>query len=99
NIFMADNFHTENAAGSRDNSGLLWCADSLAKLVLLKEAYPMFAYNATAPGELYENVLTSAGAILPVRDAVDSRILEEIRTGTGRIINSQNDVGGWPAYS
>jgi hypothetical protein len=56
--------------------------------------------------EAYELVLKHAGASL-VRDAVDARIIEEIRAGTAHygetwggggkgIINSQKAVGGWP---
>ena len=30
------------------------------------------------------------------RDAVDARIVHELRTGTGRIIDSQDEVGGYP---
>jgi len=37
-----------------------------------------------------------AGATLPVRDAVDARIVAEIKNGSGSIINSQADVGSWP---
>jgi len=33
---------------------------------------------------------------LPARDAADRRIVEQVRQGTGRIIDSQNEVGGWP---
>ena len=33
----------------------------------------------------YEKVLASAGAILPKRDAVDRRIVSQVRSGTGRI--------------
>lgn len=40
-------------------------------------------------------VLAQAGAG-PVRDAVDARIIEGVRTRTGRIIDSQSEVGGWP---
>ena len=40
-------------------------------------------------------VLVHAGAG-PVRDAVDARIIEGVRSRTGRVINSQSDVGGWP---
>ena len=43
-------------------------------------------------------VLAQAGATLPVRDSVDTRIVGEVRNGTGRIINTQKDVGGWPVY-
>ncbi len=53
----------------------------------------------TQPAEAaYEAVLDSAGAILPKRDAIDARIVKQVRTGTGGLINSQADVGGWPPY-
>ena len=50
--------------------------------------------------EAYQHVLEQAGAS-KVRDAVDQRIIEEIRDGTSHfgdhgIIDSQKDVGGWP---
>ena len=55
----------------------------------------------------YRLVLSEAGAVLPARDAVDARIVDEVRTGTASfggewgagsgIIDSQADVGGWPA--
>jgi len=44
----------------------------------------------------YERVLKSGGASLPKRDAVDNRIVIDIKNRTGRIIKSQEDVGGWP---
>lgn len=43
----------------------------------------------------YERVLAGAGASR-VRDAVDLRILAGVRDHTGRLINTQADVGGWP---
>jgi len=46
----------------------------------------------------FRRVMADVGATLPVRDAVDARIVEEITTGGGKIINSQADVGGWPEY-
>lgn len=57
--------------------------------------------------EAYSLVVQSAGATLPVRDALDTRIAMETRSGTARfgksfeggsngIIDSQRDVGGWP---
>jgi hypothetical protein len=43
-----------------------------------------------------ERVLACAGARPAERDAVDRRIVAEVRGGTGRIIDSQDDVGGYP---
>ncbi|MBN1506789.1 MAG: hypothetical protein JW955_08080 [Sedimentisphaerales bacterium] len=46
--------------------------------------------------DAYQAVLDRGGASLPGRDAVDRRIVEEVTSGTGRILNSQTEVGGWP---
>jgi pectate lyase len=43
----------------------------------------------------YARVLASAGAS-KVRDAVDARVIAGVRDRTGRQIDSQRDVGGWP---
>ncbi|HWI59854.1 MAG TPA: hypothetical protein VNZ22_21675, partial [Bacillota bacterium] len=54
----------------------------------------------TQPAEAaFELVLKQAGATLPKRDPVDARIVSEVRNGTGRIINNEKEVGGWPAYA
>lgn len=44
----------------------------------------------------YQEVLADGGATLPKRDVVDTRIVNDVKNGTGGIINSQNDVGGYP---
>ena len=44
----------------------------------------------------YNKVLETGGASLPVRDATDLRIVDDVRNRSGRIIQSQEDVGGWP---
>ena len=57
------------------------------------ETGPVVAQDAK---DAYKSVLAQGGASLPRRDAVDRRIVEEVKTGKGHIINSQNEVGGWP---
>lgn len=53
----------------------------------------------TAEGA-YEYVLGYAGAVLPNRDAVDERIVREVRTGQPTygvgIVNDVSEVDGWP---
>jgi hypothetical protein len=41
-------------------------------------------------------VLRTAGARPADRDPVDRRVVKSVRDGTGTIIKSQADVGGWP---
>ncbi|MCS3796497.1 carbohydrate-binding protein [Niastella sp. OAS944] len=57
----------------------------------------------------YTDVLSKAGANLPVRDAVDARIVTETTNGTASVVGASSgkagiidlpsDVGGWPAYA
>jgi pectate lyase len=53
----------------------------------------------------YSQVLAQAGATISldgwgrrlwIRDPVDERIVEDVRNGTGRIIDDPSEVGGWP---
>jgi len=41
-------------------------------------------------------VLAGAGARPKDRDSVDARVVEQVRSRTGEILKSQDDVGGWP---
>jgi len=57
--------------------------------------------NQESPEEAYQAVLEHVGCSLPKRDAIDTRIIEEVRTGTATygnngIITRPSDVGGWP---
>jgi hypothetical protein len=42
----------------------------------------------------YSNVLYGAGATLPVRDPVDERLINEVRTGTGNVRLTLSDIPG-----
>ncbi len=47
-------------------------------------------------GTVEAHVLSNAGARPTDRDAVDQRIVSEVQTRAGRVIDSQDQVGGWP---
>ncbi|MHB8776920.1 MAG: hypothetical protein ACYC6R_04050 [Anaerolineales bacterium] len=51
------------------------------------------------PQNAYQAVLDNAGAIVPVRDQIDRWVIEDVVNGKGSIIDSQDDVGGWPVIS
>ncbi len=108
---VARNFIEGSPAVTADNwSGVR--GDNYLKLDQPWEAMPIQQQTAE---EAYASVLENAGATLPKRDAVDARIVREVRDGTATyegvyksrkrvadeskvtgIIDSQNDVGGWP---
>jgi hypothetical protein len=50
-------------------------------------------------GDVKSWVLRNAGARPGDRDEVDLRIINDVKNGTGRIIDSQDDVGGWPSLT
>lgn len=52
--------------------------------------------NIKTAEQAYEQVLNQAGATYPRRDAVDARIVNDVRNGTGRLINNEWEVGGYP---
>jgi pectate lyase len=43
-----------------------------------------------------ETVLAESGATMPKRDVVDQRVIANVRTKSGSIINSPEEVGGYP---
>ncbi|MBU2491607.1 MAG: pectate lyase [Bacteroidetes bacterium] len=75
--------------------------------IIVNEPFPVSQLEAQTAENAFELVLENAGANFPRRDSVDLRIIEETETGTAAygnsyygggngIIDSQNDVGGWP---
>jgi hypothetical protein len=83
--------------------------DASESTLRVNEPYPVAPVETQQAAEAFELVLRHAGASLS-RDAVDSRILNEIRTGTAQfgstwggggkgIIDSQSEVGGWPTLA
>jgi len=60
---------------------------------------PVPTVSTDDPCTAYVRVLTEAGATWPQRDPVDARIVAEVVTGTGRIIDDEDEVGGWPVLT
>jgi len=53
-------------------------------------------FTAMPSSQVKSNLLRLAGARPLDRDDVDKRIITNIKTGKGRIINTPSAVGGWP---
>ncbi|MEO6246791.1 MAG: pectate lyase [Opitutaceae bacterium] len=109
-MFAAGNYVHGFPAISADNwrGGIDFAPDGEANEATLRAPAPFVVAPVTTQSAetAYALVLAHAGASL-ARDAVDARIVEEVRTGTAKfgasykgggkgIIDSQRDVGGWP---
>jgi hypothetical protein len=46
-----------------------------------------------------DRVFAHGGASLPLRDSVDTRVVNDVINGTGAIIDTQGQVGGWPTLN
>lgn len=55
-------------------------------------------YRIIEVDKVSEYVLNHAGSHPVSRDPVDQRIIDEVMTGRGKVISSQEEVGGYPDY-
>jgi hypothetical protein len=94
-VYLSGNVLEGDARATGDN----WRATAFnynrARLEAL-EPFPAPRVTTQSAAEAYDLVLRDAGATLPARDSVDARIVREVRAGTGRIVESVQEAGGWP---
>jgi hypothetical protein len=93
--------------GGSEEDAKLALSDAVKELtgkVRAERPFPMAPVTVQSAREAYEAVLSGAGATLPRRDAVDRRIIEEVRSGKVTylsgygIVTDINQVGGYPEY-
>jgi pectate lyase len=79
--YIIDNFVVGNKEVSSDN----WNGGVQTKIdfkkIKLDKAWPSMPINQQTAEEAYELVLENAGALLPNRDAIDTRIIKEVKGG------------------
>ena len=66
-----------------------------------EQAFVTPPVTTQSAADAFETVLADAGATLPARDAVDLRIVKDVRNRTGAVINYENDIAGpgrWQTY-
>ncbi len=99
-FYIRDNVFEGNARLTGDNSLFFDPVeiDGKRQVRTVADPFPAPPVRTTSAKEAYEAVLAGVGASLPVRDSVDARIVDEVRKRGGSIIDSQKQVGGWPAY-
>ena len=99
-IFVKDNIGPHRPDSNMDDwliVGFRWGEEGVAPekyRSLTKFETPPIILSSAA--EAREQVLLKAGATAPFRDAVDQRVVNDVKKGTGLIIDSPEDVGGYP---
>jgi hypothetical protein len=99
-IYVRDNIGPRRPDSSVDDWAIVkygWGPEQLAPESYRSQtpfAVPPVA--ASGADDAFTEVLSSCGAIAPVRDTVDERVIADVRNKTGRIIDSPADVGGYP---
>lgn len=58
--------------------------------------FPFARIATDTAAQAFVAVLQRAGAYLPRRDAVDERLLREVREGGGRLVAGVAEIPGWP---
>lgn len=99
-IYLSGNIYEKNDKPTASNALFIsqTVIDGKEQVRAITKPFPMPPVKTQTAKEAYETVLANVGATLPVRDEVDARLVNQVRTRTGKMINSQKDVGGWPAY-
>lgn len=107
-FYLEGNYMYGSETVTKDNwKGSTVQSEEVKSLTLWTDGLTSMTSMQTAQ-DAYESTLNKAGCSL-VRDAVDTRIVEEVRNGnytytgsngsTNGLIDSQKDVGAWPLYN
>jgi pectate lyase len=78
--------------------------DPEARQFVVRKPFPSEPITTSSASEAYDQVLQDAGAnkgldcdgtFFPRRDKIDQRIVDEVKDGTGKIIDDPSQGGGW----
>jgi hypothetical protein len=99
-FFIRNNIFEGNDALTADNARFFSRVeiDGVRQVRVVDKPFEAAPVKTLSAKEAFGTVLPTVGASLPVRDAVDARIVDEVRQRKGSIIDSQTQVGGWPQY-
>lgn len=92
-LFVEGNYLVDDGERNREQWNLISGASAVNRRT---EPFSVVPVTTQTAQEAYQSIAKSAGATLPRRDAVDARVVSQLAVGTGGLINSQSEVGGWP---
>jgi pectate lyase len=92
-LYVAGNIGPNRALETQPEFDVVRPSD---RLYLVQTRFPAPVVSTTSALQAYQQVLAEAGATVPQRDAVDNRVVAEVRGGVGHIVDDPREVGGWP---
>jgi hypothetical protein len=97
-FYIKDNVFEGNPAQTADNSQFFdpVVIDGKRQVETVAQPFAAPVVRTSSARDAYVAVLATVGASLPRRDSVDAQIIGEVLSGKGSIIDSQQQVGGWP---
>jgi hypothetical protein len=98
--YIADNVVEGNAELTVDNGKMFEPVESEGRklFTLVPKPFEVPKVTTSPARAAYQAILERVGATVPVRDAVDRRIISEVKNKTGGIVDAPEQVGGWPVY-
>ena len=112
--YLSGNYVDGSSANTANNwSGAYMLSGNAADTVRSKHTTPFLStypqITAQSATDAYDAVLNTAGAFLPRRDTLDRRIVNQVKTRTGKLIDVQGNfphgtpyaqtVGAWPTLN
>jgi hypothetical protein len=94
--YQADAYLEDNLVFNSDGKPMV-VAQGVVNKLPSKPVWPR-GFKPLAAKEVPDYIVRHAGARPKERDAVDKRIINDFINRSGRIIDSQTQVGGYPAY-
>ncbi len=91
-IYVRDNVGRSRPSGDMPESRIIWGDNGGISIQSSRYAFP--SVTTTSALQAYEDVLARSGA--QPRDSVDARVVNDVRNGTGMLIQDPSQVGGWP---
>ncbi len=91
----------DNRLGIAHNRKFKDLSEAERTAMIVNQPFTRLPPGVQPAGEALATVLAEAGATLPARDSVDLRIVENVRSRGGRVIEKETDLAGadrWPDY-
>lgn len=86
------NDHMDEWSGVRTDG---WSEQTLKKWRAEKPMFRIFPLKLLPTEQVVNDILRNVGAMLPMRDAIDNRVINQIYQRKGSVIVSQDDVDGF----